>query len=127
MFLFSSSLHVRTHPSLPCNPNPVGPGAARESTEDIISRSKHSVKSLKNDVSNWQSLQVAAAYATTVSSVSAKPYRRGNVCSCAGHVGERMLLHLSRTESSLLLGVQGTVHTFPNVPDDNAHSDSQLL
>ena len=82
---------------------------------------------IKNDVSNWQSLQVAAVY-VTVPSLCSKPYRRrDNVCSFAGHVGKRMPLHLRRTESSLFLGAQGTVHTLSNLPENNAHSDSQLL
>ena len=72
-------------------------------------------------------LQVAAAYPATVSSVSPKPYRRGNVCSCDGHVGKRMFLHLRRTESSLLLSVQGTMHTLPDVPDNNANSYFQIV
>ena len=42
---------------------------------------KHSAKSLKSDVSNWQTLQVKAAYATVSISLW-KLTKNGKVCSC---------------------------------------------
>ena len=63
--LFSSSLQVRTHPSLPHQPRPVGQGGVTGSTEDTL---------LRSDISNWQTLNVAAAYATDHQ--SPKPYRK---------------------------------------------------
>ena len=109
--LFSSSLQVENTLQPTLSPQACEVGITKGSTEAILCIvliSKRSAKSIKSDVLNWQTLQVAAAY--TASCISQPKLTQNARCAHApGHFGERMLLQLRRIERSLSLAVQGAV------------------
>ena len=70
MVLFLFSLHVENTLQPTLSTQPCGVGSSEESTEAILCIvliSKRSVKSIKSNVLNWQTLQVAAVYAAVPS------------------------------------------------------------